>query len=343
MPVYLSRLRSARRRRNRRRRRDRRDLRLRPRFHGRTRRRCRGRAGCGRLRPGRRRSELRIERRLIFLIGLHRAQSRDVFLMLLVCLGKGMTAGAVGDEIKLARARRIGGGFERGPARIGDRPRRQSGNDISIVRRRLLDFALGDRPPERALAADQAVNNRRIGLQLHILLEPIDEDGGDAGALVGLAGFLLDDRCQHHQLIGRLERQVRRTVIPDFLHHALLRLLHALDQLLAADAAGEVIGIGQQRALARNLPNVADQNVVIRQAGDDLLGGQPLRHADLMLDDFALDHRGNDVAHACMRLELILAGLEIVVGLEHHDTADEDIRLIDDTLLLQNIGNVAHP
>ena len=67
-----------------------------------------------------------IERRLILLIGLDQAQPRDVLLMLFVGLREGVAAGAVGDEIELARARRIGGGFERGAARIGDRARAAS-------------------------------------------------------------------------------------------------------------------------------------------------------------------------------------------------------------------------
>ena len=181
------------------------------------------RAGRGR-RGDRRRpaasSRLVVKRRLILLIGFHRAQPRDIFLMLLVGLRKSMAAGAVGDEIEFARARRIGRGFERGAAGIGDRSGRQAVDDIGVVGRRLLDLAFHDRPAERALAADQAINDRRIGLQLHFLLEPVDEDGGDPRALLGLAGFLLDERGENDELIRRLDRQVGRTVIPDFLDHS---------------------------------------------------------------------------------------------------------------------------
>ena len=80
--------------------------------------------------------------------------------------------------------------------------------DVGVVRRRLGDLAAHDRPAERALAADQAVDDRRIGLQLHPLLEPVDEHRGDARAFVRLAGFLLDDRGERHQFFRRSQRQI---------------------------------------------------------------------------------------------------------------------------------------
>src|SRR5437868_8294820 len=52
-------------------------------------------------------------------------------------------------------------------------------------------------------------------------------------------------------LIGRSE-----VPIPDLLDRALLGLPHALDHLLARGAEGEPIGLRQQGALARNVPDV---------------------------------------------------------------------------------------
>ena len=119
-------------------------------------RRRRSRSGSGSSRSGLRRGRPGIGRGAILLIGFERAQPRHVFLMLVVVFRKNVTAGAVGDEIELARARRIGGRFERGAAGIADRPRRQAVDLIGIVWRRLIDLAFHDRPPERAFAADQA-------------------------------------------------------------------------------------------------------------------------------------------------------------------------------------------
>src|SRR5918997_2626355 len=98
--------------------------------------------------------------------------------MLIQRFGKRLSASAVGDEIQLLGPRRIGGRLDRGAARIGDRPGRQTFNNVSVVGRRLLDLATHDRTPKRTLASDETVNDRWIRLQLHALPQPVDENGG---------------------------------------------------------------------------------------------------------------------------------------------------------------------
>ena len=111
--------------------------------------------------------------------------------------------------------RRIGDRLERRAAGIGDRRRRQAVDQIGVVGRRLVDVGLVDRAVGRlALAAEQAVDDRRVGLQPHALVQPVDEDGGDARALVAAAGFLLDDRGQRDEFVDVGERQVRRRAVP---------------------------------------------------------------------------------------------------------------------------------
>ena len=95
-------------------------------------------------------------------------------------------------------------------------------------------------------------------------------------------------------LIGRSGR----AMVPDFPDRALLRLLHALDHLLARDAAREIIGIGQQASLARYLLDIAGQHVVGQQPRDDLLGGQTFRDTDLVRHHLAFDDGCNHVAQA---------------------------------------------
>ena len=97
------------------------------------------------------------------------APARDVLLVLVVGLGKDMAARAVGDEVEVLGAGRIGDRFKSGPARIGDRPRRQALDRIGVVGRRRVDLAAQDAAAERAFAADEAVHDRRVGLQLHPL------------------------------------------------------------------------------------------------------------------------------------------------------------------------------
>src|ERR1700744_5474514 len=60
-----------------------------------------GRSGSRRSRSGLRRGRPGIGGGAILLVGFERAQPRHVFLMLVVVFRKNVTAGAVGDEIKL--------------------------------------------------------------------------------------------------------------------------------------------------------------------------------------------------------------------------------------------------
>src|SRR5262249_1875965 len=150
-----------------------------------------GTRGGGR-RPARADARLRVGRLffgVLLLLRLDLAQPRDTLLMLVEALGKAVPAGAVGDEEKLLGARRVGGGFERRAAWVGDRSRRQAVDHIRVVPGLEVDIRARDRTAEAAFAADDAVDDRRVRLQLHALLETIDEHGRDPGALLGLAGF----------------------------------------------------------------------------------------------------------------------------------------------------------
>ena len=226
-------------------------------------------------------------------------------------IGEDMAAGAIGDEIKLARARGIGHRLERGPAGIGDRTRRQAIDLIGIIGRRLVDLGARQRPAERPLSADDAIDNRRIGLQPHMFAQPVDKDAGDARPLVGLAGLLFDDGGQRDHFIGRGDRQVSRTPLPDLVEQLLLVARHFLQQLVAAGAALEFIGFRQQRTFTRNFMDVAGQNLVIAQTLDDLLAGQPFRDRDHVQNRLALHHRVDHVLQRGVLLELIFAGLEL--------------------------------
>src|SRR5262249_13570098 len=89
-------------------------------------------------------------------------QTRDVLQMLIVGFSECMSASAVGREIELLGARRIGGGLDRGSAGIGDGPGRQAVDDVGVVSRRLRDIGLAERAAERALAEGEAVDDGRI-------------------------------------------------------------------------------------------------------------------------------------------------------------------------------------
>src|SRR4029077_4291885 len=124
----------------------------------------RGRVGIGRA-AGRGRRRRRVVGRLDLIVlnlFFHRAQLGDVLLMRVVVFGKGLAAGTVGDEEQVAGARRIGRGFQRGASGIGDRAARQSFDHIGVVGRRLQYLAALDRTSQRALAADQPVDDGGI-------------------------------------------------------------------------------------------------------------------------------------------------------------------------------------
>src|SRR5580704_4098254 len=101
-----------------------------------------------------------------------------------------MSTGAVGNEIELTRARRIGRSVKRGAAGVGNGSGRQSLDLICIVWSGLFDLTLHDRPAQRALSADQSINDCRVGLQLHSQLQPIEEYCSDTRSLVRFAGLL---------------------------------------------------------------------------------------------------------------------------------------------------------
>src|SRR5262245_19243239 len=261
--------------------------------------------------------------------------------MLVEGFGEDVPARAVSHEIKVAGARRIGRRLQCGAARIGDRPRRQPGDDISIVWRRLLDFAAHDGPSEGALPPDKAIDDRGIRLKLHLLLEPVDEHRGDPAALVGAARLLFDDRRQHDQLVRGLQRQIRRASFPHLLNGAPLRLLHASDHLLARGATGEPIGLRQQGSLLGDLLHGPAAAVAFAHAREDLLRREALRQGDLVLDLLALDQGVDHVAQARLTLELVLAIFELVARPERDHAALEDPGLVDDTLALEEVGDVA--
>ena len=165
-------------------------------------------------------------------------------------------------------------------ARIGDRSRRQAFDYIGVVGGRLVEFATQDAASERALATDEAINDRRIGLKAHALLQAVEEDAGDAGAFIRLAGFLLDDGGQRDEFVFRLERQIGGATVPDLVHQPGLVVLHLLQELVAGHAARNTIGLRQQHALAGNLANLTGQKLRLVQALDDLFAGQALGNGD---------------------------------------------------------------
>ena len=191
------------------------------------------------------------------------APVRHVLEMLVQRLRESVAARSVGDEIDFLGRRRIGDGLERRLAGIADRARRQAADDIGVIGRRLLQFRLADRMSQGALAEDEAVNDRRIGLEFHMTPQTIDEHGGDPWTFVRLARLLLDHRSERDQFAGRLDRQIGRAFRPDFVDRLGLGFGHPRQLGLARVAALKEISVRQQRALARSLVDLSDEHVVV--------------------------------------------------------------------------------
>jgi hypothetical protein len=62
-----------------------------------------------------------------------------------------------------------------------------------------------------------------------------------------------------------------RSALPNLLDDARLRLLHTLDHLIARSASRVAIALRKHRALARNLLDVAGQDVRFQQTLHDLV------------------------------------------------------------------------
>ena len=128
--------------------------------------------------------------------------------------------------------------------------------------------------------------------------KPVDEDRRHARAFLRLAGLLLDDRGENDELLGRPHRQVGHAPLPDLLQHPLLLALHALDHLLARRSAREAVAFRQQRALARNVLDIAGEDLALQETAHDLLRGQSLGKRDGVLNDLAFHHGLDHVADA---------------------------------------------
>src|SRR3984957_4705123 len=89
-------------------------------------------------------------------------------------------------------------------------------------------------------------------------------------------------------------------------------------------------GPRQQAAFTRNSADIAAEHVAIQQKLHGLLGGEAFRHRDRVLDDLALHHRLQHVAHAGMLGEEVFAELQLGAGLEGENAADENcVALVD--------------
>ncbi len=173
--------------------------------------------------------------------------------MLFQRLRKSMATRAIRHEIEVARARGVRGRFHGRTAGIGDWARRQRRNGVGVVRCRAINIRTADGAPERRLAADNAVDDRRVGLQAHLLVEAVVEDAGDARTFIGAARFLLHDGGERHEFARVAQGQILGAAIPDFVENAALFARHARNERFTGGAAIDAVGVRQNEPSAGTL------------------------------------------------------------------------------------------
>ena len=117
-------------------------------------------------------------------------------------------------------------------------------------------------------------------------------------------------------------------------------LLHALNNLFTRHATREFVRLRQQRPFPRDFLDLARQGIVLQETRNDLFGRQSLRHSHGVLYDFTFGDRIHNVGDAGLFGELIFAILEFATRFERNDAAHKDIRLINHTFALQQVGNI---
>jgi len=234
-----------------------------------------------------------------------------------------MPAAAVADcdEIQLAAGCRVERRRQRGATRQGDRRRRQAAPGVGVVGRVGVQVA----PAQVAVeAAAEAVDDGRIGLQAHADGEAPAEHAGDAPALVGDAGLLLDDRGQDQRLVGTGDDARLVASCPGLVERLAHRLVGLAEQVEVAGAAPVGVGLGQEPALRvlalaaqhRHHPGIGlvgdglRQRRLSGQRPPQVGEGPALDDGEAVLDDAAARELVEQAARVQAGLQQVLARLQ---------------------------------
>ena len=129
-----------------------------------------------------------------------------------------------------------------------DRRRRQPLVPVGIVGRLVFQVFVQDAPQPEVL---HGILDRRIGLQGHPLAQAVDVHPCDTGHLVGLAGLLVDDRCEGHDLEPAQTAAFAQGIAPGRPETVVLAL-HALHELFGRHRPVELVGVGNEHRKERH-------------------------------------------------------------------------------------------
>ena len=149
----------------------------------------------------------------------------------------------VADEVEILALRRLQRGHQRIVPGISDRPGRQAGVAVSIVRRvagqiRLMDGAAV------AILHQRGVNHRGIGAQRHVTRQAVVIDAGHQWPLLARGGFFFHDGSHG-------DRAMRVGAQADLARFLAEAMHHGADHLRQTLGARELVGIGKKIAFQR--------------------------------------------------------------------------------------------
>ncbi len=172
-----------------------------------------------------------------------------------------MASGAVCHKEDIVCVVRLSGGKQGRASGVRDGRGWQTGDDIGVPRRLGAQFAAPQTPAQGSLPLGDAINDRRVGLQTHALVQAVHKDARHHATLFGNGGLFFDDGCKRQQVFWRFQRQIRGAFGPGFCHPARLLGLHPFQDIGAAVADDDLIGIGRQSAFGRHLGDLPLQNL----------------------------------------------------------------------------------
>ncbi|MNS84031.1 hypothetical protein D3C72_1178430 [compost metagenome] len=160
-----------------------------------------------------------------------------------------MAAIATGDEVQAGAIGRVERGVNRFATDHGDRGRRQAGDGVGVVGRRLAQVGAGDLA---VVALTHAVDHRRVGLQHHAQAQAPHENASDLPALLGNAGLLLYQRGHDQRLVRVTVWQVGGALGPLLGQHFVQAHVGLLQQLDVAHTAHEAVGVREEAPLGKH-------------------------------------------------------------------------------------------
>src|SRR6202171_1826662 len=250
------------------------------------------------------------------------------------------------DEKEVAAIRRVQRRVESGLAGIGNGARRQSLPGIGVVWMLPPQVGLVQVPvPFEVIGKQYRINDGRVGIEPHVLLQSIVKDARDARPLLRLSCLLLHDAGQRDRLqLVELHpgKPLRLGVLPRLVEAR----HHRLRDAQASHRARHRIGIGKEkplqvlagnaqlashRRIARQLEEIV-RGTHARLADDprDLVDAQPLRRREVVELDVAVDQFPQHLVGEQRPVELIFAGFDVRAAPEPMQVRVEAVRIGDD-------------